>query len=220
MLAAFVLSYIFGVAGYLYAYDDTNGNILLNFDPTDKLILLGRVGCGVTLMAAIPMVAVPCRDALLALPLQYHSWRHTSRERIHRDQYKVDEHTVLLPDKDNKKGSTPAGEEQDSEMEQAVPTSTNDNFLYVTFTFLIVFLAFVGATWAPGVATVWSICGSSMAFLVAFILPSACYIKIRHERKGHGHRIIMSAWILLMFSIVGAIACTVQTIWRLCFSSA
>lgn len=40
--ACTVLFLAFGISGYLYAYSGTKDNILLNFDPSDKVVLLGR----------------------------------------------------------------------------------------------------------------------------------------------------------------------------------
>mmetsp|Transcript_3758 Transcript_3758/g.5697 ORF Transcript_3758/g.5697 Transcript_3758/m.5697 type:complete len:93 (-) Transcript_3758:107-385(-) len=52
------------------------------------------------------------------------------------------------------------------------------------------------------------------AFIIAFILPSICYIRIRASKKGHGNPRLLSAWALLIFSICSAVLCSVQTIWR------
>ena len=72
---------------------------------------------------------------------------------------------------------------------------------------------FFGAAFAPGVASVWSICGSGLAFIVAFILPASCYIKIRHKQKGREDKLVILSWLLLAFATVSAIACTLQTLW-------
>jgi len=53
VFASFGMTYLFGLAGYLYAYNDTQGNILLNFDASDRLIFTGRMGCGITCKAKL-----------------------------------------------------------------------------------------------------------------------------------------------------------------------
>jgi amino acid permease len=225
LMAAFIVTYIFGVVGYLYAYDDTKGNILLNFDPKDSVILLGRIGYGVTLMAAIPMVTVPCRDAFLSLVPQYSAWKYQRSVYLGHDNYQPQEHAVVL--QENKLSESTALLRKESDYETASPLKKtlnsskkqddvmNNKVSFYFATSIILLFAFFGATFAPGVATVWSICGSGMAFIIAFILPAACYIKIRHQRKGHSHRIIVVSWILLLGSISCAIACTSQTIYNL-----
>jgi amino acid permease len=103
IFATFVLMYAFGFGGYYYAGNETMGNILLNV-PTSRLrrqrtgavgeyedsddeyddvhdaveyylFLLGRIGCGTTLMLAMPLMALPCREALLEV---VYVWVHRS----------------------------------------------------------------------------------------------------------------------------------------------
>ena len=65
-----------GLCGYLYAYDETKDNILLNFPLEYKIVLIGRLGYGFTLMFGLPLVFLPCRDALLSIPSLIHDWYH------------------------------------------------------------------------------------------------------------------------------------------------
>ena len=45
----FVLMYLFGLGGYMFAGSDTQGNILLNVTLQDDwMFVLGRIGCGLT----------------------------------------------------------------------------------------------------------------------------------------------------------------------------
>jgi amino acid permease len=221
-VAAFIVTYFFGVVGYLCAYDDTKGNILLNFDPKDSVILLGRIGYGVTLMAAIPMVTVPCRDAFLSLGPQYSAWkymrsvcpgnvnRHPQEQSATLHENKLCEHTALLRKESDYETASLLKKTFNSSKKQ--DDVMNDKVSLYVATSIILLFAFFGATFAPGVATVWSICGSGMAFIIAFILPAACYIKIRYQRKGHTYRMVVVSWFLLLASIICAIACTTQTI--------
>lgn len=62
----------------------------------------------------------------------------------------------------------------------------------------------------PGVSAVWSIFGSSMAIWIAFIVPTACYLKIR-EHKGFTIQ-ALAAWFLLLASCISAVVCTRQAI--------
>jgi len=48
--------------------------------------------------------------------------------------------------------------------------------------------------------------------MIAYIIPSACYLKLR-RRKGLNRRII-GAWLMLVFSSVGCVVCTVQAFYR------
>ena len=88
--ACFALCYAFGLGGYLYAGSRTEGNILLNV-PTGHmpgedegeyyLFLLGRIGCGTMIAFAMPLMTLPCREALLEVVdvLFHHSHHIRSR---------------------------------------------------------------------------------------------------------------------------------------------
>eukprot|EP00581_Thalassiosira_minuscula_P009196 CAMPEP_0183707506 /NCGR_PEP_ID=MMETSP0737-20130205/4062_1 /TAXON_ID=385413 /ORGANISM="Thalassiosira miniscula, Strain CCMP1093" /LENGTH=578 /DNA_ID=CAMNT_0025935193 /DNA_START=269 /DNA_END=2002 /DNA_ORIENTATION=+ len=91
--ACFLLMYAFGLGGYAYGGSQTKGNILLNvpmartqengaIDVNYYLFLLGRVGCGITIMIALPMNLLPCREALLEV---VDVWFHHSHHRTESD---------------------------------------------------------------------------------------------------------------------------------------
>ena len=206
LVSVFILSYVFGLVGYLYAYDDTRGNILLNFDPTDRVILLGRIGYGVTLLAAIPMVVLPCRDALLSLAPQF-SWKNLLGTEEILNHLDTHERTSLLQQRSSDDFEKTSNDDDESLICSSL------NFFFYFATFFILSIAFFGASFAPGVASVWSICGSGLAFIIAFILPSSCYIKIRHKQKEREDKLVILSWFLLAFATVSAIACTLQTLW-------
>ncbi len=63
-----------GLFGYLNYYDGTSDNILLNFPLDYSDVLVGRVGYGFTLMFGLPLVFLPCREALLMIPVLAHKW--------------------------------------------------------------------------------------------------------------------------------------------------
>ena len=68
------LFYIVGLCGYLYAYEETKDNILLNLPMDYKIVLIGRLGYGFTLMFGLPLVFLPCREALLSIPVLIGKW--------------------------------------------------------------------------------------------------------------------------------------------------
>ncbi len=78
-------------------------------------------------------------------------------------------------------------------------------------TLLIVTYCFIGATRVAGVATIWSLVGSSLAFFIAFILPFASFIVIEKNVTDGNDRFdgwIKLAKVMLAVSIVGAVVCT------------
>lgn len=61
-----------------------------------------------------------------------------------------------------------------------------------------------------GVATIWSLVGSSLAFFIAFILPFASFVVIEKGVAGSDRRDgwIKLAKVMLVLSIFGAVVCT------------
>ena len=104
----------------------------------------------------------------------------------------------------------------ESSEEYTVPTEEktmqdNNPWVHFAVTMTIATYAFIGAVSVPGVAVVWSILGSSLGMIIGFIVPAACYLRIRGG-KGLGRKTNMGAFALLVVSIVLAVVCTIQAI--------
>lgn len=87
--ACFLIMYLLGLFGYLYAGESVEGNILLNV-PIGRgdedgeqmwLFTAGRIGVGMTITLAMPLMALPCRDSLLEI---VDVWFHRSHHRSDR----------------------------------------------------------------------------------------------------------------------------------------
>ena len=220
MLISGAITYALGFFGYVWGGSLTQGNILLSFDFGDKVILVGRVGCGITIMLASAMITLPCRESMLSLGTFYSEWRARSGgdRKSENNQHIVSSSTygavnTGTDDEEEMRQSTndAAGSESNNDM----PTDNRDRIIHFSSTFFIVAVCYVGAVAAPGVATVWSICGCMMSFIIAFILPALLYIKVRVAMKGHLDARVFSSWLLFAVSVIGAVMCTAQTIWRL-----
>lgn len=79
-------------------------------------------------------------------------------------------------------------------------------------TVVILAFSFLGAIKAPSLAIIWNFCGPTLAFLISFLLPAACYLEIQRREPGTHFLTGLFAWFLIIFSVVAAIACTIQTI--------
>ena len=181
-------------------------------------------------MLATAMMLLPCRDSgLEVIDTFFSGYKPSNRDDVEStcaatemtkstytpDVLTVHEQTPLL--------ASIIEEEHDDEERSQHERLTFDIFtspwVHYGSTLGIVVLCFVGAFAAPSVATVWSLCGSSMAFLIAFLLPAACYLQIqRRQQDPQGLIWRLFSWFLVIFSIVGSIACTAQTILRLLWS--
>jgi len=217
VLLSFLVMYLFGVAGYLYAYDETSGNILLNFSPDDPIILLGRVSCGIMTLFALPMNTLPAREALLSVAAQVSEARASTNQSA-----SLAERRILLRKAGNNSSIESAREDKigygtkDAAENSVVSISRKEEYIHCLATFGIAFLCYVAAVLAPGVAIVWDISGSSMVFLIQFIIPGACYIKLKlRSRPDELSRNLVLAWCLLIFALIMALLCTSLTALRL-----
>lgn len=260
VIATFLIMYSFGLGGYLYAGSATQGNILLNVpmgrqagedDEEYYLFLLGRIGCGITIMFAMPMMALPCREALLeVVDVWFHHSHHIQNEITTADSGEVppekccwklfhrcnpsetvqdaditteDEFTEILSD---------GGIHNETNTQQLLPKSSvlirhdpiqsdyifRNTLAHYGSTLLITIVCYLGAVAVSGVAVVWSFIGSSMAFCIGFILPCGCFVVIESvvptvaEGGDRQCKWVRIAWAILVFSIVGAAVCTINSI--------
>lgn len=242
MVICLVLFYLVGLGGYIFAGNQTRDNILLNFEISDRAVLSGRIGFCLTLMFGLPLILLPCREAALAVPMQWSNWRKDDEmiskfQLLERDReegahlvvngvdFDNDEPILLSKDPQRRHGAlltygaveegTLATTELSSESLPLLGLETrrvDDVFApeNITATFAILLLTYSVAVSVPGVASVWSIFGSSMAIWIAFVVPCGCYLKIR-EHKGLTVE-ALGAWILLIISTVAMIICTRQAI--------
>jgi amino acid permease len=201
--ACFILMWIFGLAGYLYAGDNTNGNILNNTNiHADWIFFLGRLGCGVTIMLAMAMMLLPARAGLLEVIDVFINGPHP---------VPVEVSEVMPLIRDSQGRSTPLS------VTVRRPSLMENDLIHYSATLAISVVCYVAAIRVPGVAYVWSICGSSMAFLTAFILPAACYLQIQRAHPSAGEASqwwIYFSWFLILSSVVASVACTIQTMTR------
>mmetsp|Transcript_18862 Transcript_18862/g.45563 ORF Transcript_18862/g.45563 Transcript_18862/m.45563 type:complete len:475 (+) Transcript_18862:457-1881(+) len=87
---------------------------------------------------------------------------------------------------------------------------TMTKFWYTSSTLFIVVFSYYAAIKVPGVGFVWSLLGSSMAILIAFIIPCSCYLKIREHKQRNPRSV--AAWIILIISVLAAPICTRQAL--------
>lgn len=88
-----------------------------------------------------------------------------------------------------------------------------DRQIHVLSTIGVLILSYIMAVGVPGVGVVWSIAGSSMAIIIGFIIPASCYLKIRSKKSVNPRSI--GAFLLLIFSIITSIVCTLRTVRNL-----
>lgn len=246
VISCFFLFVAFGLVGYFYAYNTVLGNIFLNFDPSDKLILTGRLGMGLTLMFGMPMSLLPCREAFFSLLKQIKAHRSNTlaavavevplgtdnmnegKSLLHKststtchsvsslDYASMNESNENLNRMETRSTCMEDDiEEMEIDMDVSVASSsgmsnTRNAFVHVFVTLAFATFGYIGAVFVPGVEYVWRILGSSMGMIIAFIVPALCYLKIRGHKGVR--KTTAGAFLLLVFSIVAAIICTVKAV--------
>lgn len=93
--------------------------------------------------------------------------------------------------------------------------SSRDRKVHVLSTLGILVSTYILAVGVPGVGVVWSIAGSSVAIIIGFIIPSSCYLKIRSKKSINPRSI--GAFLLLIFSIISSVVCTIRTLQDLSY---
>ncbi len=248
--ASFLLMYMFGLGGYLYAGNSPQGNILLSIpimrqvgEDTGEyfLFLLGRIGSGLTIMLAMPMMALPCREALLeVVDIWYHRSHHARSMIGNARARKVigslfywcnmsTEHTRIVAE-DEVTEIFPASIEEEDHFRRSSILIRRDpiqkdyifrNALaHYGSSLLLISTCYLGAVAVKGVDVVWSFIGSSMAFVIAFILPCGSFIAIENSFQTVGitggecqSKSNKVAWLILIFSIIGAFICTMNSMF-------
>jgi len=221
VMASGLLMYLFGQGGYLCFGDKVQGNILLNLKNDQHwMVLAGRVGCGITILFAAPMMLLPCRRNILELLDCYLEYKH--QDRMQQQNTIIPQYAATAPSEHSRliSPSTPTSPGRSRSMEVRVHVSENPTAHYLS-TFSIALVCYIAAVAAPGVAVVWSLCGCSMAFAIAFILPAACLLQIQRKydaNVGTSSRSIywqVGSSVMLVLATLSAIVCTFQTTYLL-----
>lgn len=88
--------------------------------------------------------------------------------------------------------------------------AARDRRVHAISTLAILVTTYILAVAVPGVGVVWRIAGSSMAIIIGFIIPCSCYLKIRSKKNINPRSV--GATLLLIFSIVASVVCTLRTL--------
>jgi amino acid permease len=166
----------FGLVGYFYAYGNTQDNILKNFGPRDPDLIIARIGLVVTLICQTPMIGLPCRNnCILVMSHLQRLWegRRTRSKSI-----------IILEEEPESESNRPRS---DSWVRAAVglreitigETAVQRYGIPLCAVTSSLFISQV----LPGVSVIWSVAGSSVSILLAFLLPSLGYIQFWRRKN-------------------------------------
>jgi amino acid permease len=169
-----------GFSGSLYAActpdGHITGNILLSFDDSDPLLLVGRLCLALTITLAFPMLTIPARDIILR------SWKEHSTTALI-----VADNNLEEPLLDERENSTIA----------SLGIETPASILHRLAVAIVVFWSGAGvACCVSSIDVVWDLLGSSLSILLSFLIPCGSYLVLVKEGNNTFSR-------LLCFSLLG-----------------
>jgi hypothetical protein len=189
-------------------------------------MFLGQLGCGTTVVLAMPMMLLPCRASLLEVIDVLVNGPHKTPV----EKEIEEEERLPLTRTTNGSSATPNYQSTTADPKKDASISQNGDdvspkvhisdsvTIHYLSTFLIVVICYFVAVNVPGVAVVWSIIGCFMGYLLSFILPSMCYLNIQSRYPSHfleSRSWVWFSWILLVTSVTASIVCTIETVTRL-----
>jgi amino acid permease len=233
---------IIGFAGSAYAKcvpdKKVHGNILLDFDKEDPLLMVGRMCLAVTITLAFPMLVIPARDIILrsvilpTMKLRSDDERPTSdMEATSSSRPNLEElQAPLLQEEDTESPSscetTGRNTDDDSAPEATIETAS---FLVLLSSSMVIFWsAGALASLVSSIDVVWDLLGSSLSIVLSYIIPAGTYLMIvnvqedtEQQTQLHSTRPYWSrsvCWVLLWISpplmIVSTTNAVINTFWK------
>lgn len=191
---------IMGIAGSAYApctaSKELHGNVLLDFDNDDPLVLLGRMCLALTITLAFPMLTIPARDIVLRTMCTPRTGPAAVAMPSIEDEINFEE--PLLDDDDDDEEEAPEDEEQKH------------------FSFVLVLLASIAVFWTAALLAscvssidiVWELLGSSLSIFMSYLIPCGSYLIIIRMRQAYASELawkdrlpVMFAWFLILLFV-------------------
>jgi amino acid permease len=187
---------IIGFAGSAYAKcipdksKKLHGNILLDFDEKDPLLMVGRMCLAVTITLAFPMLVIPARDIMLRsfiLPLLTKTRNRAEIVDTPETTQVTAVHGATLEElqepllrEENAEGiSRPPEIEDATEEGHQETTIANAPVLVLLSTSVVIFWsAGALASSVSSIDIVWDLLGSSLSILLSYLIPAGTYLVI------------------------------------------
>jgi len=236
---------IVGISGYLWSLQNTCGNILLNFGSDDYLVTSARVALTLVLMVSYPLIVHPTRNTLhqiLCFCFNSYSPKITSLtdplldSDYHSSNFAINDdgcvqHTPKLSSARSKRGKTVHVYSKNRETKKwmvydqyscreerskATGSEQTPKQRFWLTTFVLVSNLTVGL-FLDAIMIVWTILGATIAFTIAFILPSLFFLKMHFNRPSTevSNRRKVLACFMVVTSTIFSMVCTVMVIMNL-----
>lgn len=217
-----------GFAGYVYTGKWCCGNILLNFASSDVVVNVARMALACSITGGLPLFLLPCRENLHQLICSFQSSSdcnsRPSEVSLQQEQRGHLQEPVLPPSSPpvhvyHRRSSRDFSSDTNtlSEVGQFTPipidsraSAASSRTAHVLETLFIILSAVCVACLLDSVLVVLALAGATVNNVLAYIYPAAMWLKL--------HRTQSSCWkvavvqVLLVLSIILAIACTVKSV--------
>eukprot|EP00729_Bicosta_minor_P017970 gene17970-35255_t len=78
LTSCFLVYIVIGTFGYLTFFGEVKGNILLNYDPSDPFIMVGRLAVALVIIFSFPLLAHPCFGTMDEILFNPEVWGYSS----------------------------------------------------------------------------------------------------------------------------------------------
>lgn len=215
---ASVFYLVLGFSGSAYATcakdgPKISGNILLDFDDSDPLVLVGRMCLAITITLAFPMLTIPARDIVIRSMKEYQQARAAAAsprlELSENQQQEADLAEPLLADNNNnnehqnseagQEGVVPVAAAEEEEANVILNTSLG---IRLGIAIILFWAAAALACCVESIDIVWDLLGSSLSIILSYLIPCGSYIVIMRRSSSQGHTIpIAICWLFLAFFV-------------------
>ena len=192
---------IVGIAGSSFAlvcgthHQVVQGNVLLNFDPDDPLLLVGRLCLAVTIALAFPVLTIPARDIILRYMVSSSSSVSESSSRYLDANRNNTLTEPLLPSSSNGNGIEAEDEDltvhtsnvvlpNHHAMDGTHEVSSSSSSTWMQRLLVSICVLWSGTSIASCVSSidiVWDFLGSTLSIILSFLVPCGCYIILRRR---------------------------------------
>jgi len=168
--------------GHCTSSGTVHGNVLLDFDKNDPLLLVGRLCLAVTLTLAFPMLVIPGRDIIIK---SYLPGRRNSTDSVE-GSAAYDLQEPLLSGDDNDNDSNDEETPLDIISETSSTASPSSSYLVRLLVSIAIFwTASTVASLVDGIEVVWDLCGSSLSIMLSFLIPCGSYLRITSQESDY-----------------------------------
>ena len=187
-----------GFSGSLYGActpsGTVQGNVLLDFDPSDPLLMVGRMCLALTITLAFPMLTLPARDIMLRgksqseqnQTPQVSSFDEEQAEVESSAQQQLEEPLLSHDDAQNTNGD-------DGDASSGKAPSFLDRILVAI---LVFWSGAAVACCVSSIDMVWDFLGSSLSILLSYLIPCGSYLMLVKTDNNAWSRVL--CWVLLV----------------------